>query len=535
VAQPSTIAETPLEAGVDGGLALEPWPPPTSRRITARSLVSGVALNYLGVAIVSGIGFFLTPYMIRTLGATSYGVMALSISMLGYASLLDFGIGLSVMKLIADRVNDRDRTETRKIVSTVLVFYSVVGLVVFGAALALFGPISGSFHVPPAQADDFRTCYILAAATIGFTFPQSVFTAVITGHSDFGLQNRFVIGAMLASACGTVWLLQAGKGIVSVSFFALETAIVMFAVKVIVVGRRYGIGFSRRYVDHRILPKVLAFASWVFVINVASKVIFDTDVIVVGALLGPAAVAVYQVALSPNVVLRKFGEQFNVVALTGASTLQAEGQQAAVRRLFLESTRMTAVIMLPFAIVFGAWGNDFVRLWVGDGFHGADFALLYLTLAMIAIAIQGTASQIIMAYSRHKVMAIATACEASANLALSIVLGHRYGVAGVALGTLLPTLVTAFAVSLPYAARLTGCSPWDVALRIVPPVIGAAALVAAFRLQAAGGHTFGSMITFAVTAAGVFLVFVGLNVGLFARERGTYVAMARRRIRSDAA
>jgi O-antigen/teichoic acid export membrane protein len=277
----------------------------------------------------------------------------------------------------------------------------------------------------------------------------------------------------------------------------------------------------------------MGFASWVFVINVASKVIFETDAIVVGALMGPAAVAVYQVALSPNVVLRRFGEQFNVVALTGSSTLQAQGEQRVVRRLFLESTRMTCVIMFPFAIVFGAWGDGFVRLWVGNGFHGADTALLYLTLAMIAIAIQGTASQIIMAYSRHRVMAIATACEAVANLTLSIVLGRSYGVTGVALGTLLPTLFTAFCVSLPYAARLTGSSFSDLAIRLGPPAAGALALALAGRALLPSAEL-GSLAELVVLGGGVFALFVVANVALFRPERATYVTMIRERLPSMA-
>jgi hypothetical protein len=111
-------------------------------------MAGGVILNYIGVAVLSGIGFFLTPYIIKTVGATSYGVLALSIAMLNYASLLDFGIGISVMKLIADRVHETDQGGTRTIVSTILVLYTVVGVLAAGVALLIYPAISGSFHVP---------------------------------------------------------------------------------------------------------------------------------------------------------------------------------------------------------------------------------------------------------------------------------------------------------------------------------------------------------------------------------------------------
>jgi O-antigen/teichoic acid export membrane protein len=532
VAPPSTIAEP---AATQAPAASAPGDGPPARAggsraaVTAKSLVGGVALNYLGMAIASGIGFFLTPYMIHRLGSTSFGVLMLSTAMLSYATLLDFGIGLSVMKLVADRAHEDDKSGIQRLVSTVLVLYALVGAVIVVAGLALYGPISGQFHVPAGQQEAFRWCYVCATLAIGLTFPYSVFTAVITGHRDFALQNRFVILQSLASAIGTVVLLELGYGVIAVAVLNLGVALAQFVIKVGVVRARYAVRFARRHIDRGVLPSVLAFASWVFVINVASKVIFDTDTIVVGALLGPAAVAIYQVALSPNVVLRRFGEQFNVVALTGSSSLHAQGRAAAVRRLFLESTRMTAVIMLPFAIVFGAWGHEFVALWVGPAFHEADHALLYLALAMTAIAIQGTASQIIMAHSRHRVMAIATLVEAAANLTLSVVLGRRYGIEGVALGTLLPTLVTAFAVALPYAARLTGSTLRDVAVRLGPPLLGAVVLTVAGRLLA-DAYDFGSMLVLIVASAALMIGFVAANILLFAPERDTYVTMVRERL-----
>ena len=104
----------------------------------------------------------------------------------------------------------------------------------------------------------------------------------------------------LVSAVGTVVLLELGHGVIAVAALNLGVALAQFVIKVGVVRGRYAVRFARRHIDRRVLPGVLAFASWVFVINVASKVIFDTDTIVVGALLGPAAVAIYQVALSPT-------------------------------------------------------------------------------------------------------------------------------------------------------------------------------------------------------------------------------------------
>ena len=244
-------------------------------------------------------------------------------------------------------------------------------------------------------------------------------------------------------------------------------------------------GFSHRHVDRGVLREVSSFASWMFVINVAGMIIFDTDTIVVGAILGPAAVTAYQVALSPNAVLQQFGAQISIVTLTAASALRAAGDHLAVRRLFLESTRVATVLVVPFGIAVAAWGDAFIRLWVGARFLHRQPALLCLTIAIIAFGIQGAASQTIIAYGRQKTLGLALGAEAAANLLVSVILGHTMGITGVALGTLLPTTATVVCLTLPFAARLTGATLRDVVVRVGAPVAEAVIVAVVLRVLGA--------------------------------------------------
>jgi O-antigen/teichoic acid export membrane protein len=265
--------------------------------------------------------------------------------------------------------------------------------------------------------------------------------------------------------------------------------------------------------------------------NVAAQLIFDTDTVVVGVILGPLSVAAYQIALSPSAVLRQLADQFNVVALTTSSSLHAQGEESTVQRLLLESTRVTLVVMLPFVVVFSAWGTDFVRLWVGNGFRHSVPSLICLSTAMVLIAMQGTAAQVIMAHSRHRVIAIATSCEAIANLALSIVLGLHIGITGVALGTLIPTAFTALFVSMPYAARLAGVSMWRIFARLLPPIAGALALVWVCRQIDHAWHPFTTMVSLFATSAVLFGLFVAANLLGYRPERRTYLDLLSRPFR----
>ena len=58
--------------------------------------------NYARFAILLIVSFVLVPCMIRNLGRDDFGLWSLTFSLLGFFGLLDFGIGTTVVKYVAE-------------------------------------------------------------------------------------------------------------------------------------------------------------------------------------------------------------------------------------------------------------------------------------------------------------------------------------------------------------------------------------------------------------------------------------------------
>jgi O-antigen/teichoic acid export membrane protein len=67
---------------------------------------------------------------------------------------------------------------------------------------------------------------------------------------------------------------------------------------------------------------------------------------------------------------------------------------------------------------------------------------------------QGPSVSLLYAISKHKFYAIFNSIEGLANLVLSLVLVHWYGMYGVALGTLIPIVITRIVVQPIYVCRV---------------------------------------------------------------------------------
>jgi len=241
--------------------------------------------------------------------------------------------------------------------------------------------------------------------------------------------------------------------------------------------------------------------------------------------LSTVAVAQYAVALGPATAIRRLTDQFNSVSLTAASSLHAQGQHEGLRRLLIEATRVVTLFVCPFLVLFAVWGTDFLRLWVGPSLEGSAATLVALVFGILALSVQATATQVLLALGRQRIMSVAAVLEACVNLTLSIVLAHHIGILGVALGTTIPTSVAAFGFYIPYAARLVGLPLQRIYRRLVLPVAISALAYGALRWAPADVE-FGSLVEFMCFAGAFVGVLIVAALLLDREERGTYLQLA---------
>jgi len=141
------------------------------------------------------------------------------------------------------------------------------------------------------------------------------------------------------------------------------------------------------------------------------------------------------------------------------SHLDARGQNARVQQVLVNATKYSMMVVLPVVVIYLVVGDAFISLWMGAKYGEACYGVLVvLTAAAAANVSQFTSTQILQGIARHGGTAYVTIAEAAANLALSVFLVRRYGIIGVAVGTLVPMLLSNL-IAIPwYTCRVIGLS-----------------------------------------------------------------------------
>jgi O-antigen/teichoic acid export membrane protein len=486
-----------------------------------RYLVVSTLSNYAGQIVTTGVWFALTPFILHRLGPTQYGLWALVASFVAYGQLLDFGIGAAVTKYVAELRARDDPDEASRVVATALRLYVAIGSA--AAALSVpFGLIAPTIlNLPADRHATLSWLVILSGIGVGIQLPASTSYAVLRGLQRYDLINLISALAMLAVGLATVAVLLLGGGVVGMVAIGIPLTLfwqlpTIFLVRRIAPELRFGWRGARRE-----LVRTVASFSWaVFVSNTAGRVKTKTDEVVIAAVLPIAQVTPYAVARRVSDLPELTSYQFVRVLMPLASSLHGEEDHDRLRRLYVASTRFALAIFVAVGGGLVVLAGPLLAAWLGDEYADSAHLVLILTAAGMLDIVLWPAASVLQGMGRHRPTAVFAAAGAGLNLGLSILLIHRMGITGVALGTLIATAVEVL-VFLPYAMSLNRVPVRTVAADILAPALAPGVLMLAALLSLRELLEPSSLLAVAgLGAAGVLLYAFGfLSFSVNRRER----------------
>jgi O-antigen/teichoic acid export membrane protein len=215
-------------------------------------------------------------------------------------------------------------------------------------------------------------------------------------------------------------------------------------------------------------------------VHIAQKIVFSTDVIVVGIVLGSAASGVYAVPAKLFALVFGIGTAVTSLMFPAFAELEGAGASERQRRLLLAGLRGGTALMLVLALPLLLIPDLLIHAWIGGSFHASYAVMSILAAVLLVHQPIYVLTQFAIARARQRSVAIASIVTTLANLALSFVLAWTVGLWGVALSTLVTDLLLLAwivpAIAAP-AAGVGGSAIVRAILRPVAPTLAVAAVV----------------------------------------------------------
>ncbi len=191
-----------------------------------------------------------------------------------------------------------------------------------------------------------------------------------------------------------------------------------------------------------------------FAIVGAEKLRFQSDAMVIGAILSSSAITMFAIGSKlveySSYAVRSMSQIFTPMS----SQFEAAGDADRLRRMFVAGNRACAFVVFPVCVALVLLGRPLIEVWVGERYIASYYVLVLLIIPRSLYLAQSVSTKILLGMGRHRSLATILLLEGVANLLLSLLFVRRWGILGVALGTAIPLTCTSVAFLPSHLCRI---------------------------------------------------------------------------------
>jgi O-antigen/teichoic acid export membrane protein len=489
----------------------------------ASRVLAGASLGYINMALTTVASLWFTPFLLRRIGQQAYGLWAVGAPILTYVTMVDFGVLTLFEREVAFSIGSSGG-DFRKAESLPTLVGKTLRLVLLQMPVLCLAAAIAWFAMPAAWTL-LRKPFGVVLLTLVLCFPLRTSHALLKGLQDLAFIGKAnIVTWAIGFVLGVVSVLM-GLGLyaLALSWCAAQIAVnVAYCVR---VRTRFGASLPAR------LPPlagaeaivILRKGFWVVIQQLAGALLSGTDVLVIGAVLGPVAVVPYTITDKLVTLFSNTPLHFIIAAQPALSELKGRASRS---RLLDVSNAVTQVVLMLsgfLACVIIAVDGGFVSWWVGSNEFAGNHVVLVLVITMLLSHWTTTTVSTIFAFGFQRLISFTAVLNGVVTLGLTVVLTRRFGLVGAPIAAIAGFVVIGLPAHLVVIARETDSTVGAGILALVP-------WAWRFVLVAAGAAVFAhvfvpsSFLTLAATSTMVALVYVGLMFPLAMREPlGPYV------------
>jgi O-antigen/teichoic acid export membrane protein len=412
-------------------------------------VLRNVGSNWVLTLATAAATYVLTPFVIHALGKEGYGIWTLITALTGYISLLALGVPMACVRYLAQHLAERDSEKMNQAIGSCAGLYLLMG----GAAILIGGVLTAVFvtfyEIPAALKVPASLALGLMVMHAAFAFIGFLPEGIMAAHHDFVLRNLVRIAGVFLRLGLTIGLLMVNASLTVLAAVQIVCLAFDFGLSWLLVRRRYSLVRVRLAdFDWGMVRRIFSFSLYVLLLNAGARLTFETDALVIGAVLGVGSIPFYVVANSLVVYLMDFVIAIAAVVAPMATKLGTEGEWQQLREIFLKWSK----VALSLSVMAGAFlfvlGPRFIAWWIDPSFEQPSGEILQILLvsSLLFLPMRGVALPILMGLGKPKVPTLAFLGSGLMNLLLSVVLARPLGLVGVALGTAIPNVIFALIV-----------------------------------------------------------------------------------------
>ena len=401
-------------------------------------LKAGAFLSYFSIGINNFIILLYTPFLLRKLGQSEFGIYSLVASVVAYLTILDFGFGNAVVRYTSKCRGSDNLEEQYSLYGMFFILYIGIGLLSIIAGLILYSNVNEIFgnKLNFEELSKARIMMLLLTFNLAITFPLSIFGSIIRAYEKFVFLKLVIIGRIILNPLIMIPILLIGyKAVAMVVIITLLNLIsLLINFWFCLVKLKIKLHFNN--FRWKIIKEILGYSFFVFLGIIVDKIYWNTGPFILGIYSGTTAVAIFAIAIRLQSLYISFSSSISNVFLPKVTIMVSQNaSEVKISDLFIRTGRIQYIILALILSSFILFGKSFIRIWAGGDYNGSYLIAVIFMIALTIPLIQTLGITILQARNQHRFRSCLYAGFALLSLAISIPLTRIYGGVGFVIGT----------------------------------------------------------------------------------------------------
>lgn len=422
-------------------------------------LRTGAILSYVSIFVTLIIALLYTPIMIRLLGQSEYGLYAMIGSVAAYLSIMDLGLGNAIVRYVARNRAIGDKEMEARLNGMFLILYSIIGVLTVVIGAILYNTVENVFGktLTASELEKANIMIIILIINFALSFPLSIFGSIMQAHERF-IAVKFVgIIRSIMNPLISLPFLFLGYGSIVMVLVSTIINILCLVYNVYYSFRNLKIKFYFGNMDFKLLKEILGYSIFIFLNVIINQVYWQTDQVILGAVQGTTAVAVYAIAMRFISLYMEMSNAFSGLFLPKASMMVAnKASNKDFSLLMAKFGRIQSIILLLILGGFILHGQSFVNLWAGTNYSQAYIFVIIVMVPLTIPLIQNLGLSILQAKNLYGFRTVIYLFIAIVNIVISIPLATKYGGYGTAVATAISLILGHIIIMNIYYHRRVG-------------------------------------------------------------------------------
>lgn len=399
-------------------------------------LKAGAVLNYVLIFLNTIVGLLYTPYMLRTMGQSEYGLYSLVASVIAYLTILDLGFGNAIIRYTAKFRAEGKRQEQFEMFGMFLILYLIIGVVAMLLGIGLSLNVESFFGRTMSAEELFkaRVMMLILTFNLAFTFPMSIFGSIMGAYERFVFPRILNIARVLLNTAIMVVLLRLGYRAIAMVIVQTVFNVTTLIINYLYCKYKLEIHICFGHFRWGFLKEVAIYSFWILLNAIMDKIYWSTGQFVLGAVSGTIAVSVFAIGIQLQGTYMQLSTAISSVFLPKVTRMVTRdcGNEK-LSDLFIRTGRIQFVVMCFILCGFIVFGRPFIRLWAGPEYAESYIITVLFFVSLIIPLIQNLGITILQAKNQLRFRSLLYIGIAFVALVFEIILGKKWGGIGCAI------------------------------------------------------------------------------------------------------